>query len=115
MYKNKEDQANASRSHYEKYRDTIIANSKKTKKVLVARNKKYVQDYLSTHYCVDCGEMNPIVLEFDHVRDVKLANVSELTAVGGSLKKLQEEMDKCDIRCANCHRLVTYKRRNGIL
>jgi hypothetical protein len=58
--------------------------------------------------CVDCGEKNPIVLEFDH-RDPnqKIANVGKLRY--GSTKQLKEELAKCDVVCANCHRKRTAK------
>ena len=40
--------------------------------------KTFVQEYLSTHPCVDCGETNPIVLEFEHVRGKKKASISKI-------------------------------------
>ena len=62
-------------------------------------------DYLKKHPCVDCGEKNPIVLEFDHLRD-KLIEVSRLVQYT-SINKVQSEIEKCEIRCANCHRRKT--------
>jgi hypothetical protein len=56
--------------------------------------------------CVDCEEMDLIVLDFDH-RDDKNANVSVLARRECSLATLQREIDLCDIRCANCHRRRT--------
>lgn len=49
---------------------------------------------------MDCGESDPVVLEFDH-RDpsLKLGRVMEVTNM-----RLEDEVDKCDVRCANCHR-----------
>lgn len=68
--------------------------------------------FLQGHPCVDCGEKDPTVLEFDHVRGVKRRSVSEWVFTGGcSLKTLIEEMKKCEIRCANCHRRITALRR----
>lgn len=49
--------------------------------------------------CVDCGETDPQVLQFDHVRGVKRRNVTPTM----SLNDLREEIAKCDMRCANCH------------
>ena len=37
-------------------------------------------------------------------------NLKQLTD-SGSIKTIQEEIDKCEIRCSNCHRVATYKRR----
>lgn len=74
----------------------------------------WVREYLSSHPCVDCGEADPVVLEFDHIKGTKLGNVSDLTKWGWSVKRIQEEMDKCEVRCANCHRRITWKRRNRV-
>lgn len=63
-----------------------------------------VFDYLIKHPCVDCGETNVLVLQFDHVRGVKKFEISK-AAKGKKLIKLEEEMMKCDVRCANCHQM----------
>jgi hypothetical protein len=68
---------------------------------------RYVRAYLLEHPCVDCGEADPVVLEFDHVRGAKVAHVSRLVKRAVSLARLQAEMAKCDVRCANCHRRRT--------
>jgi hypothetical protein len=70
--------------------------------------REFVWQYKSTHPCVDCGESDPIVLDFDHL-DNKLYNVSIM--VDHSLKDVQAEIAKCEVRCANCHRRVTHYRR----
>lgn len=71
------------------------------------RNRKYIYDFLSQNVCADCGISNMIVLEFDHVRG-KTRQISN--ALHLSLVKLQEEIDKCDIVCRNCHCIRTYER-----
>jgi hypothetical protein len=56
--------------------------------------------------CIDCGEADPVVLEFDHRdRSEKRANVSRLLANGWATVLC--EIEKCDIRCVNCHRRRT--------
>jgi len=69
------------------------------------RNRDYVQNIKRSGYCVDCGESRWQVLDFDH-RDPsdKKYDIKYLTHHGMSLKKVQAELDKCDLRCANCHR-----------
>lgn len=74
------------------------------------KNRKYVYEYLCNHSCIDCGEYDPIVLEFDH-RDNKFKGVSDMIP-NYSLQKIKEEIDKCDVRCANCHRRKTAKTFN---
>jgi len=73
--------------------------------------RELVLNYLLTHRCVDCGETDPIVLEFDHVQGVKVASVSEMVGQGYSLEKIQAEMEKCVVRCSNCHRRKTTQDR----
>jgi hypothetical protein len=64
-------------------------------------------NYLTAHPCVDCGESDPIVLEFDH-RDPskKRASISKLIS-HVTWAALQREIAQCDVRCANCHRRRT--------
>jgi len=71
------------------------------------RNRKYLWTYLLSHPCVDCGESDPIVLEFDHVRGEKHSDVGKMAHNTRSLKSIQTEIDKCDVLCANCHRRRT--------
>lgn len=70
------------------------------------QNHRRVIDYLSEHACVDCGEADIVVLHFDHLGD-KDANVSALIACGASWARVEREIAKCEVRCANCHRLKT--------
>lgn len=74
------------------------------------RNLDFVLEYLRNHPCVDCGEKDPIVLEFDHVRGIKLFTISRGCRQGMGINKLRTEIEKCDVRCANCHRRATATR-----
>jgi hypothetical protein len=69
------------------------------------RNNLYLLELLDRSPCVDCGENDSVVLEFDHV-DGKRADVTRL-AMGCGLERLEREIARCEIRCANCHRLRT--------
>lgn len=80
-------------------------NKKKTQE-----NSEYVLKYLLMHPCVDCSENDPVVLEFDHVSGIKLFSISSGIRRSKSISELQEEIDKCEVRCANCHRRITAKR-----
>ncbi len=66
------------------------------------RNRGYLIAYLRTHPCVDCGESDVALLEFDHQRD-KLKTVSNLSWASVPVERLKAEIDKCEVRCANCH------------
>lgn len=72
------------------------------------RNQEFIYDYLLKNPCIDCGEKNPIVLEFDHLSDKKFT-ISYMVRSLHSISGIQKEIDKCVIRCANCHRIKTAK------
>lgn len=64
---------------------------------------------LFTTGCVDCSTTDPRVLEFDHVRGQKRFDIA-LKRTCLTWKKLKVEIDKCDVVCANCHKLRTIGR-----
>lgn len=64
--------------------------------------------------CVDCGTKEKTVLEFDHVRGEKTANISRLLSNNAPWLKINEEIKKCDIVCRNCHLLRTRSRESFI-
>lgn len=94
------------RSHYERNKDDYLKKS-------YARKKAYREeflDFLKTQKCKDCGNDDYRVFEFDHLYDKKF-DISR--KIGGqTLSSLMEEIEKCDIVCANCHRIRTCIRGN---
>lgn len=99
------------KSYYNKNSKVLIKKSYHDNIKALNRNRKYVFNYLKSHPCVDCNENDPIVLEFDHLND-KIDSISVLVNNRASLKKIQKEIDKCEVRCANCHRKKTAKQNN---
>ncbi len=97
------------RQHYQTYRAKYIKKARLWSNNQSKVNAAFVIDYLRHHPCVDCGESDIVVLEFDHLRD-KLMDVSVLCRGGYSLEKVKHEIAKCEVVCANCHRRRTAKR-----
>ena len=64
--------------------------------------------YFRDHPCVDCGETDPVVLEFDHLRDKKFGIATGIR--NRNWQDVLDEIAKCDVVCANCHRRRTTKR-----
>jgi hypothetical protein len=84
-------------------------------KALQAKNNKrrykelraFLTIYKLLSGCVDCGyRENADALEFDHVQPK-----SRLMMSTGSVSASLKELRKCEVRCANCHRIVTQQRR----
>lgn len=72
---------------------------------LCKERAEFLLKYLLEHPCIDCGEADPVVLQFDHVRDVKFREVTAMLSY--SLQRIMEEIAKCEVRCANCHKRKT--------
>jgi len=76
---------------------------KKAQLARALRNRELVRQCRDKP-CHDCGGIfDPICMEFHHVHGNKRFNVSRTYRV--SKKTLQEEIDKCVVICANCHKL----------
>lgn len=77
------------------------------------QNRIKLFDYLITHPCVDCGETNPVVLDFDHRNPTeKEFGIGGAGLLFRSWQKVFVEIEKCDVRCANCHRIKTAKEQS---
>lgn len=88
------------RARYNKTKKTYNKKKKRRRE----RNKKWRWNYLLRHPCVDCGEDDPIVLAFDHVgHEEKVDTISNMVFAPASLEKIKREVEKCEVRCANCH------------
>jgi hypothetical protein len=93
------------KAHYAANKDRYIKNGNAWSAKLSAKRTTWLLKYFETHPCVDCGETDPVVLDFDHLRD-KLFDIG----VGLHYKNwdaVLAEIEKCEVRCANCHRRRT--------
>jgi hypothetical protein len=79
----------------------------KTKRI--ARDRAFVRAYLEQNPCVDCGEADTRVLDFDHVGE-KTTEVCEMVATGWPVGVIAAEIRQCEVVCANCHRRRTAAR-----
>ncbi len=70
-------------------------------------------ELLRTKKCSDCGNEDHRVFEFDHIENNKLDNVSQLLLGGYSWEVIEREVNKCEVVCANCHRIRTFTRQNN--
>jgi len=93
--RNKEYQKANARKHSTEYRNTL---------------REYLWQYLLTRPCDECGETDPVVLEFQHNYGKDMA-ISEMITRITKVEKLEEELKKCTVLCSNCHRRLTAKER----
>ena len=76
------------------------------------KKKKYIRDYLNEHPCEVCWETRPVCLEFHHIdQNTKWFEPWMYAWRDMSIKRLQEEINKCQVLCANCHRVETAKQQ----
>ena len=97
-----------SRSHYAANKARYIANNRQK----AARNKNRILE-LKRRPCSDCGQtFPPCVMDFDHrPESQKLGNINEMMrGQARSMRIILAEIAKCDVVCANCHRIRTHKR-----
>lgn len=101
----------SSRRYYQQNRDHHIKVIRARTKARQAVSISFVAEYLSANPCVDCGESDLRVLDFDHrPGSAKRGEVMRLVRNGHSLAVVATEMGKCDVRCRNCYAIVTYDR-----
>jgi hypothetical protein len=86
--------------HYENW-DRHMSQIRGRNKRVLRENQRNMLAYLETHPCVDCGESDVVVLQFDHLRD-KRKNVASMMR-GYAWTVILMEIEKCEVRCANCH------------
>jgi hypothetical protein len=101
--------------HYEDGNERRIEQ----KDVYADRRRRFRQkrqewlDDLKRRPCVDCGgSFDPVCMDFDHLdQSTKTNNISSMMADGVTKVLIEAEILKCELVCANCHRLRTKKRK----
>ena len=94
--------------HYAAHRKRYVAQARQRKRTVAEERMRFLLEYFATHPCADCGEADPMVLEFDHLGD-KAFNISHALPFR-AWKAILTEIAKCDVVCANCHRRRTARR-----
>lgn len=97
------------RAHYAANVQYYVAKSREARRRSRPRIRERLFAYLRTHPCVDCGERDIRVLQFDHIDPkTKTAEVGKLLR-GATWTRIAREIDKCQVRCGNCHRRKTLR------
>lgn len=71
----------------------------------------YIQAIKVARGCVDCGyNANPVALDFDHLPGTEKKHRIATMAAGLRRELIDAEIAKCEVVCANCHRIRTNER-----
>ena len=78
-----------------------------------AAMNEYIQSIKSQLYCIDCGQQHPATLHFHHLNsEDKQFNIGEAVRKGFGPNRIEQEIEKCIVLCANCHAIRHYNMRN---
>ena len=102
--------AEANSMHYQNNKRVYLDRARTRNTRVNDENKQRLYAYLSEHPCVDCGNSNIRCLEFDHVRGNKSASITRMLNTAVTWSAIEAEIAKCEVRCANCHRIKTLER-----
>jgi hypothetical protein len=110
-FKYKKDKVAYEHKWYLENKKRVIAGAMDRHKVIIRRNKDYANKIKLERGCADCGyNTDSDALDFDHLRD-KVERISRMLQTSRSIASLDAEIAKCDVVCANCHRIRTKRRR----
>ncbi len=88
-----------------------IPRAYQNKVATIRRNKERINEMRRSTPCADCGTCWPhYVMDFDHVGDDKTKGVMVMVNQDVSWNRIEEEIAKCELVCANCHRERTCQR-----
>ena len=94
--------------HYGKNKARYTAQAAESKDRIKRHRTEWLLDYFMLHPCVDCGESDPVVLDFDHLGDKRFD--INYALCHRSWSNFLEEIAKCEVVCVNCHRRRTARR-----
>ena len=100
------------REHYLANRQRYVDQARMQKQRLMRERTAYLFEYFKAHPCSDCAETDPMVLEFDHLRDKRFNIGSALPY--RNWESILAEIEKCEVVCANCHRRRTANRIGSV-
>lgn len=101
-------------NHYKDNKDYYKKKARKHTNNAKEKTVLLLIDYFKDNLCANCGEGDPIVLDFDHI-DPKNKSIEVSRLITNGFTKWSEimvEISKCQVLCANCHRRKTAKDKN---
>jgi hypothetical protein len=99
------------KEHYSKHKQRYIDQAAEVKRPKRIDRTQHLIEYFKTHPCVDCGDTDPVVLEFDHLGEKEFDIGTQIDS--RPWPAILAEIEKCEVVCANCHRRRTAIRRQS--
>ena len=103
QYVCKDCQRQQGRDRYANNKENVLEINRQSTRRSQMRASSFIQEYLSTKYCVECGESDMAVLTFDHVTGEKKYNIANMISRGYNVETIKTELEKTEIVCFNCH------------
>lgn len=95
------------KQHYQRNKDYYYQRNKRNRLLKV----QWIDAIKESTACFDCGNKFPAcVMDFDHKEQKEFDISAAVRARGLSIGRILREIEKCDLVCANCHRIRTNKR-----
>jgi cytochrome c553 len=91
------------------YRHRCKSCHSKKGKERIQEKKSKVDKIKSNRGCKRCGFDNPAALDFHHTDQNKSETISRMVRNGRSWATIESEIEKCEVLCANCHRIEHYE------
>jgi hypothetical protein len=99
-----------SAEHYKRNTEEIKARVKEKRSSL----KKEWKAFKATLFCTKCGFNHPAALDFHHIDPkTKSGSVNDFVS-DGQFARAMEEVEKCVVLCANCHRIHHHEERHAV-
>lgn len=100
----------AARNYMRQYRAKNVEKIRAYQRKRARNQREWIRELKEKTPCSDCGGFFHFsAMDFDHVRGEKIASVGVMTSLARG--RIEAEIRKCEIVCANCHRIRTWKRQ----
>lgn len=111
--KNRERMRELRKKWYDNNRDSEREKAKVRQKKRREDFNKWYYEYKSTLSCIKCGFSHPAAIDFHHRERSEKEFDPSMMRNFTNKKRFLKEIEKCDVLCSNCHRILHYNEVNG--
>lgn len=93
---------------YRQNNHKVVLFKQRAHRLDIKSEKRAIVEEIKQQPCADCGRRFPsVAMDFDHVRGEKKTEIAVLVNNAYGIETLREELAKCELVCACCHRVRT--------